>query len=106
MLFEQSKFERLLRHNLFQIARFTAQVLTAQSERLRLSHQWANKDVCHKVAKMVAQNVAAVDVDLETQVFGSKSLFKPREQYSPLSRGQFGHDRSAAKLCRWPAARL
>lgn len=60
----------------------------AQSETLRLSHQWSNKDVRHQVAQIVADEVAAAGVDLEIQIFGSKSLFKPREQYRPLSRGQ------------------
>lgn len=60
----------------------------ASAETLRLSHQWSNKDVRHQVAQMVADGVAAADVDLEIQIFGSKSLFKPREQYRPLSRGQ------------------
>ncbi len=55
---------------------------------LRLSHQWSNSDVRHKVAQIVADEVAAADVDLEIKIFGSKSLFKPREQYTPLSRGQ------------------
>ncbi|MEH6728754.1 MAG: ABC transporter substrate-binding protein, partial [Hyphomicrobiales bacterium] len=60
----------------------------ASAETLRLSHQWSNKDVRHKVAQIVANEVAAAGVDLEIQIFGSKSLFKPREQYRPLSRGQ------------------
>lgn len=60
----------------------------ANAEELRLSHQWSNKDVRHKVAQMVADDVAAANVDLEIKIFGSKSLFKPREQYKPLSRGQ------------------
>ena len=60
----------------------------AQAEELRLSHQWSNKDVRHKVAEIVANEVAAANVDLEIKIFGSKSLFKPREQYKPLSRGQ------------------
>jgi TRAP-type C4-dicarboxylate transport system substrate-binding protein len=60
----------------------------ASAEKLRLSHQWSNKDVRHQVAQMVADEVAAAGVDLEIQIFGSKSLFKPREQYRPLSRGQ------------------
>ncbi|MFT5896567.1 MAG: TRAP-type C4-dicarboxylate transport system substrate-binding protein [bacterium] len=55
---------------------------------LRLSHQWSNKDVRHKVAQIVADEVASADVDLEIKIFSSKSLFKPREQYKPLSRGQ------------------
>ncbi|WP_299609757.1 TRAP transporter substrate-binding protein DctP [uncultured Tateyamaria sp.] len=60
----------------------------ASAETLRLSHQWSNKDVRHQVAQMVADEVAAANVDLDIQIFGSKSLFKPREQYRPLSRGQ------------------
>ncbi|MFO7758269.1 MAG: TRAP transporter substrate-binding protein DctP [Roseovarius sp.] len=61
---------------------------TAHADTLRLSHQWSNQDVRHKVAQIVADEVAAADVDLEIRIFGSKSLFKPREQYTPLSRGQ------------------
>ena len=60
----------------------------ANAEQLRLSHQWSNKDVRHLVAQIVADEVAAADVDLEIQIFGSQSLFKAREQYKPLSRGQ------------------
>jgi TRAP-type C4-dicarboxylate transport system substrate-binding protein len=60
----------------------------ASAETLRLSHQWSNKDVRHQVAQIVADEVAAAGVDLDIQIFGSKSLFKPREQYRPLSRGQ------------------
>lgn len=60
----------------------------ASAETLRLSHQWSNKDIRHQVAQIVADEVAAAGVDLEIQIFGSKSLFKPREQYRPLSRGQ------------------
>jgi TRAP-type C4-dicarboxylate transport system substrate-binding protein len=59
----------------------------AHAETLRLSHQWSNKDVRHQVAQIVADDVAAANVDLDIQIFGSKSLFKPREQYRPLSRG-------------------
>lgn len=60
----------------------------ASATELRLSHQWSNQDVRHQVAQIVADEVAAADVDLEIKIFGSKSLFKPREQYRPLSRGQ------------------
>jgi TRAP-type C4-dicarboxylate transport system substrate-binding protein len=60
----------------------------ANAAELRLSHQWSTADVRHKVAQIVADEVAAADVDLEIKIFPSKSLFKPREQYKPLSRGQ------------------
>ncbi|MEM1382820.1 MAG: TRAP transporter substrate-binding protein DctP [Pseudomonadota bacterium] len=60
----------------------------AQAAELRLSHQWSTKDVRHKVAEIVASHVTDADVGLDIKIFPSKSLFKPREQYKPLSRGQ------------------
>jgi len=60
----------------------------ASAKELRLSHQWSTADVRHKVAQIVADEVAKADVGLEIKIFPSKSLFKPREQYKPLSRGQ------------------
>lgn len=60
----------------------------AQAAELRVSHQWSEGDVRHKVAQIVADEVAAANVDLELQIFPSQSLFKAREQYKPLSRGQ------------------
>ncbi|MFU1477874.1 TRAP transporter substrate-binding protein DctP [Roseovarius sp. C7] len=69
-------------------ATLVASTSLAHATELRLSHQWSNKDIRHKVAQIVADEVAAADVDLDIKIFGSKSLFKPREQYKPLSRGQ------------------
>ncbi|MDA8664906.1 TRAP transporter substrate-binding protein DctP [Litoricolaceae bacterium] len=60
----------------------------ASAAELRLSHQWSTKDVRHKVAEVVANHVKDANVDLEIKIFPSKSLFKPKEQYKPLSRGQ------------------
>jgi len=60
----------------------------ASAAELRLSHQWSTKDVRHKVAEIVANHVKDANVDLEIKIFPSKSLFKPTEQYKPLSRGQ------------------
>lgn len=69
-------------------AALLAGTMSAQAAELRLSHQWSTKDIRHQVAQIVADEVAAADVDLEIKIFPSKSLFKPREQYKPLSRGQ------------------
>ncbi len=55
---------------------------------LKLSHQWSTSDVRHKVAEIVANEVAAANVGLEMKIYPSKSLFKPKEQYRPLSRGR------------------
>lgn len=60
----------------------------AQATELRLSHQWSTNDIRHHVAQMVADGVAAADVDLAIRIFPSASLFSATEQYTPLSRGQ------------------
>lgn len=60
----------------------------ASAADLRLSHQWSDKDIRHKVAKIIADEVAAANVDLKIRIFPTQSLFKAREQYTPLSRGQ------------------
>lgn len=60
----------------------------AGAEELRLSHQFAPGDLRHRIAEMVAEDVAAANVDLTIQIFPSGSLFKATEQYLPLSRGQ------------------
>lgn len=60
----------------------------ASAKELRLSHQWSTGDVRHKVAEMIANDVAAANVGLDIKIFPSESLLKAREQYNPLSRGQ------------------
>ena len=60
----------------------------ADAETLRLSHQWSDNDVRHQVAQMIADEVSAAGVDLEVQIYPNQTLFKAREQYTPLSRGQ------------------
>ena len=64
-----------------------ASAFTASATELRLSHQWSTGDVRHKVAEIVADEVAAANVDLDIKIFPSESLLKAREQYKPLSRG-------------------
>src|SRR5690606_26768916 len=60
----------------------------ASATELRLSHQFSTNDVRHRIAQMVADDVAAANVDLTITIFPSASLFKAAEQYVPLSRGQ------------------
>jgi TRAP-type C4-dicarboxylate transport system substrate-binding protein len=59
---------------------------TVSAQELRLSHQWSTSDVRHQVAQMIADEVADDGIDI--RIFPSESLFKAREQYQPLSRGQ------------------
>ena len=70
------------------IAVFGMGISAASAVELRLSHQWSVGDVRHKVAEMIATDVAAAGVDLDIRIFPSESLLKAREQYNPLSRGQ------------------
>ena len=49
-----------------------ASTTVASAAELRLSHQWSTSDVRHKVAQIVADSVAAADVDLEIKIFPSK----------------------------------
>ena len=60
----------------------------AFAKELRLSHQFATGDLRHKVAEMIAEDVAAANVDLTIRIFPASSLFKANDQYIPLSRGQ------------------
>jgi TRAP-type C4-dicarboxylate transport system substrate-binding protein len=46
-----------------------AGTLAAGAAELRLSHQWSTKDVRHQVAQIVADEVAAADVDLDIKIF-------------------------------------
>ena len=60
----------------------------ANAETLKLSHQWSTGDIRHKVAQILADEVKAANVDLEIQIFPSGSLFKAKEQWTPMTRGQ------------------
>jgi TRAP-type C4-dicarboxylate transport system substrate-binding protein len=71
------------------VAALCAGAIAAHAQDLRLSHQWSTSDVRHQVAQIVADELTAADVGLEIKIFPSQSLFKAREQYKPLSRGQF-----------------
>ena len=77
-----------LKNALTAVAAVLAGTVFASAEELRLSHQWSDNDVRHQVAQIVADEVAAANVDLEIRIFPTESLFKAREQYTPLSRGQ------------------
>lgn len=70
------------------VAALLASTVSVGATELRLSHQWSENDVRHKVAAIVADEVAAAGVDLDIRIFPTESLFKAREQYTPLSRGQ------------------
>jgi len=51
------------------LALLCTSTFTVNAAELRLSHQWSTKDVRHKVAQIVADEVAAANVDLEIKIF-------------------------------------
>lgn len=82
-----TKFQKRLGAGLGALAAITLAHAASATE-LKLSHQWSTSDVRHKIAEIVADEVADAGVGLDIVIYPSKSLFKPREQYRPLSRGR------------------
>jgi TRAP-type C4-dicarboxylate transport system substrate-binding protein len=78
----------MARNTLFAAAAALAVATGAHAADLRLSHQWSTADVRHKVAAMIAEDEAVKAAGVEITIYPSQSLFKAREQYRPLSRGQ------------------
>ena len=55
---------------------------------LRASHQWNTKDVRHKMVQIIADEMDKADVGVKVKVFPGKSLYKPKEQWAPLTTGE------------------
>jgi TRAP-type transport system periplasmic protein len=65
---------------------------------LKASHQWpgGKGDVRDEMVQMIAKDVAAANVDLTIRVYPGKSLFKPKEQWAAMVKGEL--DMSAFPL--------
>ncbi|MGB7401354.1 MAG: TRAP transporter substrate-binding protein DctP [Arcobacter sp.] len=65
-------------------------VLLAGDKVLKLSHQWpgGGKDVRDKMVRIVADEVEKANVGLTIKIYPSKSLYKPKEQWSALVKGR------------------
>lgn len=55
---------------------------------LRASHQWNTKDVRHKMVQIIADEMEKANVGVTVKVFPGKSLYKPKEQWGPLTTGE------------------
>ncbi len=57
---------------------------------LKASHQWpgGKGDVRDEMVQILAREVASADVGLKIQVYPGKSLFKPKEQWGAMTKGQ------------------
>lgn len=62
----------------------------AADVKLKASHQWpgGKGDVRDEMVQMIAKEVAAADVGLEIQVYPGASLFKAKEQWNAMVKGQ------------------
>jgi len=63
---------------------------TAVAETLKASHQWpgGKGDARDEMVQIIAREVAKAGVDLEIKVYPGKSLFKPKEQWGAMVKGQ------------------
>ena len=57
---------------------------------LRASHQWpgGKGDVRDEMVQIVAREMAAANVDVKVRVYPGKSLFKPKQQWDAMVKGQ------------------
>ncbi len=62
--------------------------VSAADIELRASHQWNTKDVRHKMVQIIADELAKANTGVTAKVFPSKSLYKPKEQWGPLTTGE------------------
>ncbi len=62
----------------------------AQNVTLKASHQWpgGKGDARDEMVQIIAKEIAKADVGLEVQVYPGASLFKPREQWNAMVKGQ------------------
>lgn len=60
----------------------------AVAETLRASHQWPADDVRGKMVEIIKTEVEKADVDLDVRIYPSSSLFKPKQQWDAMVKGQ------------------
>ncbi|MEE8387842.1 MAG: TRAP transporter substrate-binding protein DctP [Acidiferrobacterales bacterium] len=83
-------------HN--KVLRFTAAALLillitapVQAEKiLKASHQWpgGKGDVRDEMVQMIARDVNAANVGIKIRVYPAKSLYKPKEQWGAMTKGE------------------
>jgi TRAP-type C4-dicarboxylate transport system substrate-binding protein len=72
------------------LASATLLATSVQAVTLKASHQWpgGKGDARDEMVQIIAREVAAANVDLDIQVYPGKSLFKPKEQWGAMVKGQ------------------
>lgn len=61
-----------------------------EAKSLKASHQWpgGKGDVRDEMVQIIAREVGAADVGLDIKVYPGKSLYKPKEQWGAMVKGQ------------------
>ena len=68
---------------------------SSYAETLKASHQWPGTpradgsfDPRHEMVQIIADSVKKANVDLDIRIYPAKSLYKPKEQWKPMTTGQ------------------
>jgi TRAP-type C4-dicarboxylate transport system substrate-binding protein len=64
--------------------------VSAAGVELKASHQWpgGKGDIRDEMVQIIARDVAAANVGMTIKVYPGKSLYKPKEQWTPLTKGK------------------
>ena len=85
------------------IALALTMVSSAYAVTLKASHQWpgtpradGSYDPRHEMVQIIADEMKKANVDVDVRIYPAKSLYKPKEQWKPMTTGQL--DMSAFPL--------
>lgn len=69
---------------------FVSAAVSAGAKTLKASHQWpgGKGDVRDEMVQIIAKEVEKANVDLKIKIYPGKSLFKPKEQWNAMVKGQ------------------
>ena len=81
---------RIFKIGLLSVATILMTVNIASAKSLKASHQWpgGKGDVRDIMVQIIAEEVAKSDVGLDIKVYPGKSLFKPKDQWQAMVKGQ------------------
>ena len=65
-------------------------VANSADKQLRASHQWpgGKGDIRDEMVQMIARDVNSANIGLKIKVYPGKSLYKPKEQWGAMTKGQ------------------
>jgi len=81
---------KIFKIGLLSVATILMAVNTTYAKSLKASHQWpgGKGDVRDIMVQIIAEEVAKSDVGLNIKVYPGKSLFKPKDQWQAMVKGQ------------------